>query len=101
MIAFKFGQEGKDWPRERGIVAQLAGASILLRLASIAITFASGVAFARILGVGDYGAYVYAMSWVTVLTDPSVGSSDRLLVREVALYDANVTIHAPASDGAG
>ena len=42
----------------------------------------------RIMGVKEYGIYVYVISWVSLLSVPATMGMDTLLVREVAEYKA-------------
>jgi O-antigen/teichoic acid export membrane protein len=41
---------------------------------------------ARLLGAEKYGAYAWAVAWVTVLSIPGKLGMDRLLVRDIAAY---------------
>jgi O-antigen/teichoic acid export membrane protein len=47
---------------------------------------AAALLLARLLGAERYGAYAWAVAWVTVLSIPGKLGMDRLLVRDIAVY---------------
>lgn len=59
-----------------------------ITVANTGLAFLVSIILARVLGVVEYGAYAYAMSWVSLLTVPSLVGMDQLLVRNVATYRA-------------
>jgi len=60
--------------------------SAALSLTATGLGFLTSVVLARALGAGGYGAYAYAFAWVNVLCIPAQLGFDKLLVREVAIY---------------
>jgi O-antigen/teichoic acid export membrane protein len=63
-----------------GVAALLAG--------SVVFSFVTGVLFARLLGVKDYGVYAYTMAWVGLLVIPANLGLPSLLTRAMAAYQA-------------
>jgi O-antigen/teichoic acid export membrane protein len=57
-----------------------------LRAASGLLALIAALLLARLLGAERYGAYAWAMAWVTVLSIPGKLGMDRLLVRDIAAY---------------
>jgi O-antigen/teichoic acid export membrane protein len=57
-----------------------------LKVASIGLTALTVVLLARLLGAAGYGAYTYAMAWITLLNVPAILGMDTLLVRNIAAY---------------
>lgn len=57
-----------------------------LRIAGMALAFATNILLARLLGVKEYGTVVYVLAWVGILSVVGVFGLDRLLVREIATY---------------
>jgi O-antigen/teichoic acid export membrane protein len=58
-----------------------------LRLTALALGFVTNVVLARILGVGEYGVLSYVLAWVGLLSAIGIFGLDRLLVREVSVYN--------------
>lgn len=58
-----------------------------LKIASTGLSFITGLLLARLLGTTGYGTYAYAITWVGILAVPGTLGMDKLLVREVALYE--------------
>jgi O-antigen/teichoic acid export membrane protein len=71
----------------KGRLARSASGSFGLRIASTGLSFITGVLLARLLGATGYGTYTYAMAWVGLLAVPGALGLDKLLVREVAVYE--------------
>jgi O-antigen/teichoic acid export membrane protein len=67
-------------------LARDAIGTLLLRAASGVLALAGALLLARMLGASRYGAYAWAVAWVTVLSIPGKLGMDRLLVRDVAGY---------------
>ena len=65
-----------------------ASGVLALKVASTALTFATGVLLARILGAEEYGIYAYAMSWMLMLVVPASMGLPVLLTRQVACYQS-------------
>lgn len=63
-----------------------ASGVLALKVASTALTFATGVLLARILGAEEYGIYAYAMAWMLILVVPVSMGLPVLLTRQVACY---------------
>jgi O-antigen/teichoic acid export membrane protein len=57
-----------------------------LRIASSVFALAAALLLARLLGATRYGAYAWAVAWVTVLSIPATLGMERLLVRNIAAY---------------
>lgn len=57
-----------------------------LKVISTGLAFIISLLLARLLGAKGYGIYAYAMAWASLLAVPSALGLDRLLVREVAVY---------------
>jgi len=79
---------GKD--REDGLRATLrwnAGGTFTLKVASTTLTFLMSLLLARLLGTTGYGTYAYALAWVSLLSVLSIFGLDKLLVREIAVYN--------------
>ena len=58
--------------------------SLILKLVSVGLAFASTAILARILGPADYGVYSYVIALVTLLTVPSEFGLPALIIRETA-----------------
>jgi O-antigen/teichoic acid export membrane protein len=50
------------------------------------LSFVISIVLARLLGSNAYGAYAYAMAWVTFLITPALFGLDTLIVRQTAVY---------------
>ena len=68
----------------RAPLSRVAAGTFVLRVCHLGLTFLIGLALARLLGAGGYGAFAYAISWVTLLVVPAQLGFNKLLVREVA-----------------
>lgn len=66
-----------------------ASATAILQGASSAISFLVAVLLARLLGSTGYGAYAFALAWVSVLTIPAGLGLYRFVVQGVAIYETN------------
>lgn len=71
---------------QRGRLVKASSATLAIKAAAAALSFAVGLVLARSLGAGGYGAYSFAMSWVALLRVPALFGLDKLLVRDVAAY---------------
>ncbi len=71
----------------KGSIARGASGTFGLKIVSTGLSFIIGLLLARLLGTTGYGAYAYAMTWVGLLAVPGALGLDRLLVREVAIYE--------------
>lgn len=63
-----------------------AGGSFLAKIAFQGFSLVIGLMLARMLGAEGYGAYAYALAWISLFSVFSLLGFDRLLVREVAIY---------------
>ncbi len=68
-------------------------ASLILRLLSIALSFATSVILARLLNLSDYGTYVYAVSWLNLLAVFALLGFDNVLIRDVSIYASQKQWH--------
>ena len=68
-------------------VAKGAAGSFALKIGSAGLSFIVGVLLARLLGASGYGTYAYATAWVSLLSVPATLGLDKLLVREIAVYE--------------
>jgi O-antigen/teichoic acid export membrane protein len=59
-----------------------------LKVAYSGLNFALGVVLARLLGATGFGAYNYAIAWMSLLNTLAVLGLDKLLVREIAICHA-------------
>ena len=72
----------------RTILAKGVGAVFALKIAGALVVIGTQVLLARLLGVGDYGAYAYALAWLQVLLVLGMVGLDTLTVRYTAEYGA-------------
>jgi O-antigen/teichoic acid export membrane protein len=66
-----------------------ASATAIMQAASSGTTFLVAVILARLLGSRGYGAYVFSLAWVAVLTMPAGLGLNRFVVRGIANYEVN------------
>lgn len=59
-----------------------------LKVASTGLFFIISVLLGRLLGTAGYGAYSYAIAWVSLLCVPALLGLDTLLTRNIAEYQA-------------
>lgn len=78
----------RTWLRLRQAVSGAPGA-LLVRIGGRILSLVVTIVVTRLLGVSNYGVYVYALAWATLLTLPTTIGLDRLLVRYVARYEAH------------
>ncbi len=64
------------------------GGTFVLRLGNTGLKFLTSFVLARWLGTDNYGAYNFAIAWITLLIVPSISGLDRLLIRDMAAYQA-------------
>ncbi len=70
----------------RSILVKGTAGTSLLKLSAIGLSFMISLMLARILGASGYGAYAYAMTWLTLLSVVSVLGMETLLIRHIAVY---------------
>ena len=64
-----------------------------LKIANTVLTLLMAVVLARVLGVDDFGVYVFCLSVVHLLTIPAMLGGRKILVREVSAYKAKGEYH--------
>jgi O-antigen/teichoic acid export membrane protein len=57
-----------------------------LKIASTSLTLLTTVFLSRLLGASEYGVYAYSIAWVSLLSIPATLGLNKLIVREVAIY---------------
>ena len=67
---------------------QGAFGSLAMKIGNTTLTLIMAVVLARVLGVRDFGIYVFCLSIVQILTVPSTLGGQQLLVREISAYQA-------------
>lgn len=70
----------------RSYLVRGVGGTIAIKVASMGIALITSLVLARLLGAAGYGAYAYAMAWVSLLVVPALMGWDQLLIRETAVY---------------
>jgi len=70
------------------IVARGAIGSFVVKILGAAIAFGLHILLARLLGVSQYGIYIYALTWVNILVIASLLGLNTSLVRFIAAYKA-------------
>lgn len=69
-------------------VFKSASGSLALRIAAMALGLVSNILLARAMGTAGYGAYAYLLAWVNFLYVPAMLGTDKLLVREVSIFNS-------------
>jgi O-antigen/teichoic acid export membrane protein len=64
------------------------GGTFTLKVASTGLIFLMNLLLARLLGTTGYGTYAYALAWFSILSVLCVFGLDKLLVREVSIFNA-------------
>jgi O-antigen/teichoic acid export membrane protein len=62
--------------------------SLLLRIIGTGLVFINSLVLARLLGLTVFGVYTYVITWVSVLAIPAVFGLDKMLIRNLAVYEA-------------
>ena len=70
----------------RAILARGAIGSFVVKILGAAIAFGLHILLARLLGVTQYGIYIYALTWVNILVIASLLGLNTSLVRFIAAY---------------
>lgn len=65
-----------------------ATSSFALKITSTAIALITNILLARLMGKEGLGVYVYALTWVELMTVPATLGLKQLIVREIAIYRA-------------
>jgi len=86
LIQRLFGKVGTDNLRSR--LARGAVGTFGLKIGFTGLSFVVSVLLARVLGVAGYGVYSYVIAWVQLLGVPAILGLDKLLVRNIATYQA-------------
>jgi O-antigen/teichoic acid export membrane protein len=71
-----------------GSLATRGLGALCLHIGATGLYFVISVLLARLWGAAGYGAYAYALAWVTFLQVPAAVGLDRLFIRNVASYQA-------------
>jgi O-antigen/teichoic acid export membrane protein len=71
-----------------GEVLRAAGAVLAIRMVGTVLAYVSILALARWMGAAEYGAYIYAISWATLLAMPAVLGIPVASVRFLPEYSA-------------
>jgi O-antigen/teichoic acid export membrane protein len=69
-------------------LARAAAGSLALRVISLGVVFICHLLLTRSLGAHAYGLYAYALAWMKALSVPATLGLERLVVREVAIFNA-------------
>lgn len=69
-----------------GTLSRNALGSLTVRVGALLLAFVSNVIFAHFLSVYEYGVYVFAISWLNILLVVATFGLDKLLVRQIAIY---------------
>jgi O-antigen/teichoic acid export membrane protein len=70
------------------ILARGAIGSFVVKILGAAIAFGLHILLARLLGVTQYGIYIYALTWINILVVASLLGLNTSLVRFIASYKA-------------
>lgn len=81
----------------RAQIVRGTSGTVGLKVINSGLLLLTTIVLARVLGATAYGAYAYAISWVSLLVIPAIVGLDTLLTREVARYRA--TENWPALKG--
>jgi len=60
----------------------------ILHVASLAIGFLSNFIYIRLVGVQDYGSYVYIFNLIYLLAGFCIFGTDTLLIKKISVYDS-------------
>jgi len=71
------------------LLASGAASSFLVRATGMGIVFGLQVFLARVMGVDQYGIYIYVLTWMTVLLLVVTHGWDTTTIRYVSSYSAN------------
>ena len=82
-----------NWTRLQGqgvgaVLARAAGGSFVVMLLGSLLAFGINILLARLLGVSHYGTYVYALTWINLLSLFCKVGMDTSLLRFVPAYNA-------------
>ncbi len=72
----------------RGYMIRGVSGTFVLQIVSTALGFMTNVLIARLLGVKEYGIYIYIFAWVGILSVLSMSGLGNILIREIAAYKA-------------
>jgi len=81
------------WIRLKGqgvgaILARGAGSSFAVMMLGTALAFITNIVLARLMGATQYGIYIYALTWVTLLSMVCKLGMDTSLLRFIPAYNA-------------
>lgn len=75
------------------LVARGASGSLVVMVISTGLVFVVQTVLARLMGVSQYGIYVYALTWIQILSLIATLGLDNALIRFVAAYMAQEEWH--------
>ena len=79
------GEDGTLW----SVLSKGAGSAFLLKVAGAGLAFVVQVLLARLMGVTDYGIYIYAYTWSKMLVLVGRLGTDKGLIRFLPEYRSN------------
>ena len=63
-----------------------AAGSFALKIVSTGLALLTSILLSRLLGAAGFGIFAYAIAWTSLLSIPATLGLDKLIVREVAIY---------------
>ena len=72
---------------KKHLLFKVATLSLFLQIGGAGIAFLLQVIFARLLGVQDFGNYIYVLTWINILVLIAKFGLDTLLLRYVSAYE--------------
>lgn len=78
-----FFKNAQSYPLKEQLIRGGVG-SVILKIIGTFLSLASAVVLARLLGVEDYGLYVYILAVITILSIPAQAGIKTLVTRETA-----------------
>lgn len=73
-----------------GLLVRAATGSFVIKIVGAAIALVTQIVLARLLGVSEYGKYVYALTWIGLIGLLAKHGMDTALTRFVPAYNANL-----------
>lgn len=69
-------------------ISRSASGSLVIKILSTALSFLTSVFLARILGISEYGTYIYALSLKALLGFIAIFGFDRFLIKEISVLNS-------------
>ena len=69
-------------------ISRAASGSLGIKIVSTGLSFLTSVTLARLLGVSEYGLYIYAISWKGLVGFIAIFGFDRLLIKEISVFQS-------------